>query len=326
MRGAERVSRYIALDRQEAFDIEYWLLEEAKLQRMPAEKPLDRRVVLVIGAGSGIGRALVSRLVAEGATVVAADRHRDHAVAAAEAVQARVGMGIGVAGTGISGAGQVIGLGADMTDRAAVRSAIETVTLAYGGLDHVVVTAGYYPNPDEAGVVADEEWARTFAINVTGPYLVADEAYRLWKTQGLPGSLVITTSVNAVVPKAGSFAYDTSKAAANHLVRELAVAFAPLVRVNGVAPATVLEGSSMFPRERVIASLIKYGLPHDAAESSEVLRDRLAAFYAQRTLTGAPVTLDSQVKAITAFLTDDFSRTTGHIINIDGGLAAAFLR
>ena len=205
---------------------------------------------------------------------------------------------------------------------------MEEVVLAYGGLDHVVVTAGYYPSPDEQGSVADQEWAKTFAINVLGPFLVADEAWRVWRAQGsgLDGSLVITTSVNAVVPKAGSFAYDTSKAAANHLVRELAVAFAPLVRVNGVAPATVLEGSSMFPRERIIASLAKYGLPHDAAESTEVLRDRLAEFYSQRTLTGQPIRLADQVKAIAAFLTDEFSKTTGQIVNIDGGLAAAFLR
>jgi len=326
MAGAERVSRYTALHRQEAFDIEYWLLEEAKLKRMPAEKALDRQVAVVVGAGSGIGRALVSRLVAEGASVAAIDVNAAAAESAAADVQKKVGMGIGVAGSGISGAGQVIGLGADMTDRAAVRRALEEVTLAYGGVDHVVVTAGYYPNPDEKGQVGDHEWARSFAINVTGPFLVADEAWRVWKAQGLAGRLVITTSVNAVVPKAGSFAYDTSKAAANHLVRELAVAFAPLVRVNGVAPATVLEGSSMFPRERVIASLAKYGLPHDTAESTEALRDRLAEFYAQRTLTGQPITLANQVKAIAAFLTDDFSKTTGQIVNIDGGLAAAFLR
>jgi len=328
MRGAERVSHYTALDRQEAFDIEYWLLEDAKLQRLPAEQPLDRTVAVVVGAGSGIGRALVRELVGQGAAVAAVDLHGKHAEAAAAEAQQKVGMGIGVAGTGISGAGQVVGLGADITDRAAVRRALEEVVLAYGGLDHVVVTAGHYPSPDEQGSVADPEWAKTFAINVTGPFLVADEAWRVWQAQGagLEGSLVITTSVNAVVPKAGSFAYDTSKAAANHLVRELAVAFAPLVRVNGVAPATMLEGSSMFPRERVIASLAKYGLPHDAAESTEVLRERLAAFYAQRTLTGRPITLADQVKAIAAFLTDDFRKTTGQIVNIDGGLAAAFLR
>ncbi len=328
MRGAERVSHYTALDRQEAFDIEYWLLEDAKLKRLPAEQPLDRTVAVVVGAGSGIGRALVRELVGQGAAVAAVDLHGKHAEAAAAEAQQKVGMGIGVAGTGISGAGQVVGLGADITDRAAVRRALEEVVLAYGGLDHVVVTAGHYPSPDEQGSVADPEWAKTFAINVTGPFLVADEAWRVWQAQGagLEGSLVITTSVNAVVPKAGSFAYDTSKAAANHLVRELAVAFAPLVRVNGVAPATMLEGSSMFPRERVSASLAKYGLPHDAAESTEVLRDRLAAFYAQRTLTGRPITLADQVKAIAAFLTDDFRKTTGQIVNIDGGLAAAFLR
>ena len=326
MRGAERVSRYTALDRQEAFDIEYWLLEEAKLKRMPPEKPLDRQVVVVMGAGSGIGRALITRLVSQGASVAAIDRDVTAATAAADELQKKVGMGIGVAGTGISAAGQVVGLGADMTDRAAVQRALADVVLAYGGVDHVVVTAGYYPNPDVNGVVADGEWARAFAINVTGPFLVADEAHRLWQAQGLDGSLVITTSVNGVVPKAGSFAYDTSKAAANHLVRELAVAYAPLVRVNGVAPATVIEGSSMFPRERVIASLAKYKLPHDVAESTEALRDRLATFYAERTLTGKPVTLESQVSAITAFITNDFGRTTGQIVNVDGGLAAAFQR
>src|SRR5437762_2952846 len=282
----------------------------------PAKRRSSPSVILI--PGSGIGRALARELVGQGAAVAAVDLQGEHAEGAAAEIEQQ----------GISGAGQVVGLGADITDRAAVRRALEEVVLAYGGLDHVVVTAGYYPSPDEQGSVADPEWAKTFAINVMGPFLVADEAWRVWQAQGagLEGSLVITTSVNAVVPKAGSFAYDTSKAAANHLVRELAVAFAPLVRVNGVAPATMLEGSSMFPRERVSASLAKYGLPHDAAESTEVLRDRLAAFYAQRTLTGRPITLADQVKAIAAFLTDDFRKTTGQIVNIDGGLAAAFLR
>ena len=185
----------------------------------------------------------------------------------------------------------------------------------------------YYPNPDDKGEVGDHEWARAFAINVTGPYLVADEAYRIWKQQGLEGSLVICTSVNAVVPKAGSFAYDTSKAAANHLVRELAVAFSPLVRVNGIAPATVIEGSSMFPRERVlgVAGEVqgRRTIPPRARRSCATGSRRSTPSARSR---GSPVTLDSQIRAITAFLDGDFSKTTGQIVNVDGGQAAAFLR
>jgi NAD(P)-dependent dehydrogenase (short-subunit alcohol dehydrogenase family) len=142
----------------------------------------------------------------------------------------------------------------------------------------------------------------------------------------LKGSLVLTTSVNAAVAKPGSLAYDTSKAAANHLVRELAIELAPLVRVNGLAPATVVEGSSMFPRERVIASLTKYNLPFEEAESTEALRDKLAGFYAGRTLTKAPITLADQAEVAYLLSSSKFSKTTGQVISVDGGLQEAFLR
>ncbi len=166
----------------------------------------------------------------------------------------------------------------------------------------------------------------TFAINVTGLYLVADEARPLWKEQGLPGALVLTTSANAVVSKKGSVAYDTSKAAANHLVRELAVELAPLVRVNGVAPATVVQGSAMFPRDRVIASLAKYALPYSEDESDDALQGRLAAFYADRTLTKTAITPADQAEALFLLLSNRLSKTTGQIISVDGGLHEAFLR
>lgn len=326
MKRAELVSEYTALPRQEAFDIEYWLLEEAKLQRMPPEKELAREIAVVVGAGSGIGRATVDRLVREGAVVAALDLDGDAAKRTADEVLARVGLGIGVAGSGISGCGDTIGLPVDMTSRESVRAALAQTILAYGGVDHVVVTAGLYPTPDAEGRIPDARWADTFAVNVTGPFIVADEAERIWRAQGLPGSLVITTSVNAVVPKKGSFAYDASKAAANHLVRELAIQLAPLVRVNAVAPATVVEGSAMFPRDRVIASLVKYGLEYSEEESTEVLRQRLAAFYARRTLTGQPISPADQAEAILLLVSRRLRKTTGQILHVDGGLHEAFLR
>ena len=326
MRGAESVSEYTAIAKREAFDIEYWLLEEAKLKRKPPEQELSRQIIAIIGAGSGIGRAVVDRVIREGATVVALDLDQEAAEQAAQEVLDEIGMGIGVAGSGISGCGDLIGLGIDITDRESISVALQQVMLAYGGLDTVVITAGLYVSPDATGHIEDHDWDRTFAVNVTGPYLVADEAARIWEVQGLPGSMVITTSVNAAVAKKGSFAYDTSKAAANHLVRELAVTYAPLIRVNGVAPATVVEGSSMFPRARVMASLTKYDIPFDEDADTATLRQQLAQFYADRTLLKRPITPDDQAEAIYLLLGDRLGKTTGQILTVDGGLHEAFLR
>jgi rhamnulose-1-phosphate aldolase/alcohol dehydrogenase len=326
MRASEAISEYQGLPRQEAFDIEYWQLEEAKLKRMPPEKEFARNVVGVIGAGSGIGKATAHRVAKEGAHVVCADLSEEAARATAQELIDIYGAGIGVAGTGISGCGLAIGLGVDITRRESIQSMFEKVTLAYGGLDNIIITAGIFVSPDRQGAIPDEKWALTYAINVTGPFLVADEAKKIWQAQGLKTSLVITTSANAAVAKQGSFAYDTSKAAANHLVRELAIELSPLVRVNGLAPATVVEGSSMFPRDRVISSLTKYNLKFDESESTEALRDRLALFYAQRTLTKSPITLADQAEVAFLLSSSRFSKTTGQIISVDGGLHEAFLR
>ncbi len=326
MRGAEAVSSYTALPRQEAFDIEYWALEEAKLKRMPPERELARRVAVVVGAGSGIGAAVADRLVEEGAVVAAVDLDEDAARTEADRLLSRIGQGIGVSGTGLSASGDVIGLGADVTRRDSIRAALEDTIFAYGGVDHLVVTAGLYPTPDTDGRIPDDRWDDTFRVNVTGVYAAAEEASAIWNAQGLSGSMVVTTSVNGVVPKAGSFAYDASKAAANHLVRELAVALAPNVRVNAVAPATVVESSGMFPRDRVIASLVKYDLPYDDQEDTGVLRARLAEFYAQRTLTGRTVAAEDQAEAAFLLLSDRLGKTTGQILNVDGGLRDAFVR
>src|SRR5256714_8334869 len=199
MRGAEAIDQYEAMDQQEAFDIEYWNLEEAKLRRLPPEKELDRQIAVVIGAGAGIGKATAHRLVREGAHIVCVDLDEATAKETAQEIIAKYGEGIGVAGSGISNCGPAIGLGCDITNRESVRQMLQQVMLAYGGIDAVVVTAGIFVPPDKTGRIEDRQWALTYAINVTGPYIVADEAYKIFKQQGLPGNIVLTTSANAVV-------------------------------------------------------------------------------------------------------------------------------
>jgi rhamnulose-1-phosphate aldolase/alcohol dehydrogenase len=327
MRGAEAIDQYEAMDQQEAFDIEYWNLEEAKLRRMPPEKELDRQIVVVIGAGAGIGKATAHRLVKEGAHLVCVDLDEAAAKETAQEIITKYGEGIGVAGSGISNCGPAIGLACDITNRDSAAQLFKDVMLAYGGVDAVVVTAGIFVPPDKSGRIDDNLWARTFNINVTGAYIVADEAYKIFQLQGgLRGNIVLTTSANAVVAKKGSLAYDTSKAAANHLVRELAIEMAPLVRVNAVAPATVVKGSTMFPRDRVIASLTKYEIPFSESESDDGLRDKLASFYAKRSLTQSPIEPDDQAEAIFLLLSSRLSKTTGHVIPVDGGLQDGFMR
>jgi NAD(P)-dependent dehydrogenase (short-subunit alcohol dehydrogenase family) len=156
--------------------------------------------------------------------------------------------------------------------------------------------------------------------------VLADEAAKILKGQGLAASVVLTSSANAVVPKSGSEPYDVSKAAINHLIRELAIGLGPLVRVNGIAPATVIEGSSMFPRDRVMVSLKKYSIEFSEEENTESLRSKLAEFYARRTITRRPILPTDCANAILFLAGDQSAKTTGHVIPVDGGLPEAFLR
>ena len=201
MRGAEAVGEYEALPRQEAFDIEYWALEEAKLRRMPPEKELARKVVLVVGAGSGIGVETARRVAAEGAHVVCADRNLEGATATAEALTAKYGAGIGVAGSGISSCGAAIALPVDITDGDSVKAMLAQALLAYGGIDDIIVTAGVFFTTDADGRNSVEQWRAGFDVNVRGGYVIAECARPVWAAQNLPVSLVLTTSVNAVVAK-----------------------------------------------------------------------------------------------------------------------------
>ena len=306
-------ANYVALPPSEAFRIEYWALEEAKIRRQPAEKELSRQILLVVGGGSGIGREVVLLAAARGAHIVVADR--DEAGAGAVAEEARA----------IAGREAVTSTRVDIRDRASIRAALDATVTAFGGLDMLVNTAAIFPtSPD--GVISDAQWASTLEINVTANYLLADEAARLFATQDLPVSLVLTSSANAVVAKRGTEAYDVSKAALSHLIRELAVAYAPRVRVNGISPATVVKGSTMFPRDRVKASLAKYKLPFEEGETDDQLRNTLAAFYAKRTLTHVPIDPRDCAEAILFLAGPKTPVTTGHIIPVDGGLTEAYLR
>jgi NAD(P)-dependent dehydrogenase (short-subunit alcohol dehydrogenase family) len=326
MRGAEAISSYIALPRQEAFDIEYWQLEEAKLRRMPPEKELARRIILVVGAGSGIGRELAHRVAGEGAQVVSADLSAEAAAETANEITKKLGEGIGVAGSGISRCGPAVGVAADITNREKARNLLKQSVLAYGGVDDLVVTAGVFVPPDSAGRIPDEKFQFTLDVNVMGSYVIADEFGKVLREQKLPGSVVLTSSANAVVAKKGSFAYDVSKSALNHLVRELAIELSPLGRVNAIAPATVVQGSTMFPRDRVMSSLAKYQVPFTGDEPTDSLVDKLSRFYAERSLLKEPILPKDQAEAYFLLLSGRLAKTTGQIIAVDGGLAEAFLR
>ena len=311
--GFTSFHNYVALPRGEAFRIEYWALEEAKLQRMPPEKEFSRKIALVVGAGSGIGRDVLLKLAQKGAHVVAADLNPANAEAAAREAAA------------FSNAEMAFACELNLTLRESIKSAIEATALRFGGLDIVINTAAIYPTP-APGTPPEIVWGEALNINVTSNHVLAQEAAAILKPQGLPASIVLTSSANAVVPKHGSEPYDVSKAAINHLIRELAIGLGPEIRVNGIAPATVVAGSAMFPRDRVIVSLNKYKIAHSDDESTESLRAKLADFYAQRTITRRPILPDDCANAI-CFLAGDLSaRTTGHVIPVDGGLPEAFLR
>jgi rhamnose utilization protein RhaD (predicted bifunctional aldolase and dehydrogenase)/NAD(P)-dependent dehydrogenase (short-subunit alcohol dehydrogenase family) len=306
-------SNYVALPAIEAFRIEYWAMEEAKIRRQPPEKELSRRIALVVGGGSGIGREAALLAAARGAHVVVADRDQAAAASVAAELQSVTSREF-TASTVI-----------DICSREAIAGALQATVAAFGGIDILINTAALFPSSAE-DVIPDALWGTTLEVNVTANYLLADEAAKLFAEQDLDAAIVLTSSANAVVPKHGSEAYDVSKAALSHLVRELAVSLAPHVRVNGISPATVVKGSAMFPGDRVRASLAKYDILFEDSLSDDELRNLLAGFYAQRTLTGQPIEPIDCAEAI-LFLASPRARcTTGHLIPVDGGLSEAFLR
>ena len=304
MRGASGVSKYVGLSEQEAFNIEYWLLEEAKLQRMPKAKSLAGRVALITGGAGGIGQAIAARFTSEGACAVLADIDAQSLDETVADFGKRFGHDV------------VAGVHVDVTNEAAVEAAFRDAILAFGGLDIVVANAGI------ASAAAFEDtsldlWNRNIAILATGYFLSARAGYRILKDQSLGGSIIFVASKNALAASPGASAYCAAKAAEVHLARCIALEGAPFgIRANTVNPDAVLRGSKIWKGE----------WRTQRAASNKVSESELEEVYRQRSLLKRSVYPEDIAEAVYYFASDLSSKSTGNILNVDAGNAVSFAR
>ncbi|NUW45473.1 bifunctional aldolase/short-chain dehydrogenase [Nonomuraea rhodomycinica] len=306
MRGAEALSRYQPIDESEKFRIEYWELEEAKLRRMPAPKPLAGRIALVTGGGSGIGAATARRLAAEGACVVVADRD----VAAAGKVAAELGA------KALRPEDVAIAAEADVTSEEQVAEAVRQAVLAFGGVDLVVNNAGLSLSRSLLETTL-ADWDLQHDVMARGSFLVSREAARVLVEQGMGGDIIYISSKNSVFAGPNNVAYGAAKADQAHQVRLLAAELGQHgVRVNGINPDGVVRGSGIFASGWGANRAAVYG----------VEEERLGEFYAQRTLLKREVLPEHVAAAVFALTGGDLAQTTGLHIPVDAGVAAAFLR
>ena len=301
MRGAEAMSTYAPIPESEKFRIEYWALEEAKLQRLPKPKPLATRVAFVTGGGSGIGKAIARRLAEEGACVVVADIASDTAEAAARE---------------IGGPDVALGVACDVTDAAQVAAAIDAAVVTFGGVDIVINNAGLSISKSLLDTT-EADWDLQHDVMAKGSFLVSREAARVMRDQGMGGDLVYIVSKNAFFAGPNNVAYGATKADQAHQVRLLAAELGEFgIRVNGINPDGVVRGSGIFAK----------GWGADRARTYGVAEDKLGEFYAQRTLLKKEVLPEHVAAAVFALVGGDLSQTTGLHIPVDAGVAAAFLR
>ena len=301
MRGAEGVSTYAPIDESEKFRIEYWALEEAKLQRMPAPKPLATRIALVTGAAGGIGRATAKRLAAEGACVVIADLDGEKAAAAAAE---------------IGGPDVAVGVAADVSDEGAVQAMVDAAVLAFGGLDLVVNNAGLSLSKSLLDTT-EADWDLQHDVMAKGSFLVTKAAARVMIDQQLGGDVIYISSKNSLFAGPNNVAYGAAKADQAHQVRLLAAELGEHgIRVNGVNPDGVVQGSGIFAGGWGANRAAVYG----------VEEKDLGAFYAQRTILKREVLPEHIANAVFVLCGPDLTHTTGLHIPVDAGVAAAFLR
>ncbi|MET0897062.1 MAG: bifunctional aldolase/short-chain dehydrogenase [Mycobacterium sp.] len=301
MRGAEAISTYAPIDESEKFRIEYWALEEAKLQRMPKPKPLATRIALVTGAASGIGKAIATRLAAEGACVVIADLDAEKASAAAEE---------------LGNSDVAVGIAADVTDEDAVQAAVDATVLAFGGIDIVVNNAGLSLSKSLLETTA-ADWDLQHNVMARGSFLVSRAAAKALIDQKLGGDIIYISSKNSVFAGPNNIAYSATKADQAHQVRLLAAELGEYgVKVNGINPDGVVRGSGIFAGGWGAKRAAVYGVDEED----------LGKYYAQRTLLKREVLPENIANAAFVLCTSDFSHTTGLHVPVDAGVAAAFLR
>jgi NAD(P)-dependent dehydrogenase (short-subunit alcohol dehydrogenase family) len=301
MRGAESVSTYAPISEDEKFRIEYWALEEAKLQRMPPPKPLATRIAFVTGAGSGIGKAIAHRVAAEGACVVVADLNLDNAQQVADE---------------LGGPDTAVAVKVDVSDEDAVAAALAEGVLAFGGVDLVVNNAGLsLSKPLLETTVKD--WDLQHDVMAKGSFLVSREAARAMIAQNLGGDIVYISSKNSIFAGPNNIAYSATKADQAHQVRLLAAELGEYgIKVNGINPDGVVRGSGIFAGGWGAKRAAVYGVPEE----------ELGAYYAQRTLLKREVLPENVANAVFVLCSADLSHTTGLHIPVDAGVAAAFLR
>jgi rhamnulose-1-phosphate aldolase/alcohol dehydrogenase len=308
MRGAEAVSTYAPIGEEEKFRIEYWVLEEAKLARMPKPRPLAGRVALVTGGGSGIGRAIAHRLAAEGAGVVVADLDG----AAAQQVAAE----IAAATRALQPSDVAVAVGADVTDAGEVEAAFAAAALAFGGVDLVVNNAGLSISKPLLET-SEQDWDRQHDVMAKGSFLVSRAAARMMIAQGRGGDIIYIASKNALFAGPNNVAYGAAKADQAHQVRLLAAELGEHgIRVNGINPDGVVRGSGIFAGGWGAQRAAVYGVPES----------ELGAYYAQRTLLKREVLPEHVAGAVFVLASGELDHTTGLHIPVDAGVAAAFLR
>jgi NAD(P)-dependent dehydrogenase (short-subunit alcohol dehydrogenase family) len=304
MKGAEAISEYQGLSEQEAFNIEYWLLEEAKLQRMPKEKPLSRKIALITGASGGIGFSIAKKLAEEGACIILTDLEPERLHKARKEMEKGIDRDTCIAAK------------LDVTSEKDLFVAFNEGTLAFGGIDILVNCAGISISKSITDT-SKLDWEKLMDILAKGQFFVSQRAIEIMRSQGLGGDIINIVSKNALMAGPNNAAYGSAKAAQLHLSRLMAAELGPdKIRVNVVNPDAVIKGSKIW----------EDGWAEGRAKAYNISIEELPAYYAKRTVLNEEILTEDIANAVFVFVSGLLSKSTGNVLNVDGGIPAVFVR